>query len=237
MSFLLRAALAVLLLASTVQVAPAFAEESLPLISQVNVHRDDPVEFTKQGKHIAGSPAFAFRDGMTVRWFANEANCGDYVENPKAFPDVDTPARVAFFGADPTVRFPKGVYDPALGPVMPGDPAYAVMYHVHGEAVLYWFQTSEGQALFAANPEKYIPAIGGYCPGAMAADHVTPGDPRNAYYIPEIRIWGTFGSPNGPVAWAAMTPAERRKKYWIAVANYQRRTGLTTEHDNKVAAR
>lgn len=210
-------------------IGPAKAEGLLPMISQTQVHRVDPVD-AKNGHPQAGSPEFAFREGSVVRWFTSAANCGEYVADKVNFPDADRAVRVAFFGADPVLRFPNGVHRSDLGPVVAGNPAYAATYTDRtGARVVFWFQNRVTQGAFKRDSAKYLPAVGGYCPGAMAADHVTPGDPRNAYFIaeaPDGGVWGTFGSPNGPIAWAKLTPAERLAKYRTALANYERRTGI-----------
>lgn len=215
---------AVLGLAAIVLATTVSAEPLLPVISQTYVHRVDPVDAAK-GSPTIGSPEFAYRDGDTVRYFSSAENCGAYVLNTKKFPDADAATKLAFFGADIVLRFPNGVHTPDLGPIIAGNPRFAFTDQKHGAAV-FLFQNQATRAMFVANPDKYVPAVGGYCPGAMAGDHVTPGDPRNAYYIAEAHIWGAFGSPNGPVAWARMTPDQRRAKYAAAVANYERRTGL-----------
>lgn len=70
--------------------------------------------------------------------------------------------------------------------------------------------------------------IGGYCPGAMSMNRVTPGDPKHTFFIPEAGgggIWGTFGSENGPIKWANMTSDERKQSTIVARENYRKRTG------------
>lgn len=232
MSFLLKkAALAVagLVLGVALLASAHAAEQPLPLISQTWVHRVDPVD-AAEGARVVGTPALALRDGNTVRWFADDGHCGEYRGTPARFPDADNGTLVAAFGADLVLLFPNGVHTPDLGPVIAGNPRYAFRDPAVGHAT-FWFQNKVTRAIFAANPSKYIPFIGGYCPGAMAANRVTPGDPRNAYFIAEAPggpTWGTFGSPKGPIAWDAkhMTPQERREHAERALANYEHKTGL-----------
>ncbi len=215
------------------------AEKPLPLISTTQIHRTDVVDAVA-GKSTVGSPEFAFREGQVVRWFASDDNCALYVQDKAKYPDVDVLVSLAFFGADPVARFPKGVYDLALGPVVPGDMAHLTTHR----GASYIFASRANLAAFSMDPDKYVPPVGGYCLGAMAAGRVTPGDPRNTFFVPEAGPigkdgkptgqWAVFGSPNGPVAWAAMTPEKRRDLLAAAYANYARQTNAA---GSKVALR
>lgn len=215
------------------------AEKPLPTISTTDVHLRDVVE-AAAGKRTIGSPEFALREGQVVRWFASDDNCALYVQDKANYPDVDSPVALAFFGADPVARFPKGVHNRELGPVAPGDMAYLTTHN----GASYAFTSKVNLAAFSMDPDKYVPTVGGYCLGAMAANNVTPGDPRNTFFVPEAGPigsdgkptgqWAVFGSPRGPVAWAAMTPTQRLEKYRAAVANYHKRTG---QGGTQVAAR
>lgn len=67
-----------------------------------------------------------------------------------------------------------------------------VTYHTTGKAtrgsanrqslfkgVIYQFATAENQSIFEANPERYLPAYGGYCAYAMSNGDIVNINPRN----------------------------------------------------------
>lgn len=231
---ILRAAGLALMCAGGAIAPTAHAADLLPPISQTNVHRLDVVE-AAAGKRIIGSVDFAHREGDAVHYFISWENCALYVAEPEKYPNIERPARLAFFGADIVHRFPHGVRDSAIGPVVAGDPGrFSVTYRNGPIQGVFAFAEAATKRAFERNPEQYLPPVGGYCLGAMAADRVTPGDPRHVYRIAERGIWAVFGSPNGPIAWAKMTPTERAAKYDAAIANYLRKTGLGTP---RIAAR
>jgi len=203
--------------------SPAVASDAqIPSISTTEVHRLDVVA-QKYGKPgTVGKLKFAYRDGDVVRYFSSNENCLEYVADPKAFPDVEQGIRLALFGADPVLLFPNGTKDPTIGALLAGDPArYRTVY----KGTSFAFAYKATQRAFGADPVRYMPAVGGYCLGAMSSGRVVPGDPMNTLWIPEIGVWAVFGSPRGPVIWAAMTSEERREKTAVALANYHAMSG------------
>ena len=67
---------------------------------------------------------------------------------------------VAYFAVDKAVR---------------GKPEYASTYN----DVTYYFVSADARRLFDKNPEKYIPAYGGWCAFGMAVQDKFPVDPTN----------------------------------------------------------
>lgn len=63
-------------------------------------------------------------------------------------------------------------YQQKSGPVR-GSGNHVVFYH----DVAYIFATTENKKIFAANPEKYLPAYGGYCAYGVASGHKVISDP------------------------------------------------------------
>jgi YHS domain-containing protein len=58
---------------------------------------------------------------------------------------------------------------------VPGKPEFASTYN----GVTYYFAADEGKRAFDRNPEKYIPAYGGWCAFGMAIEDKFPVDPTN----------------------------------------------------------
>ena len=125
-------------------------------------------------------------------------------------------------GTDPVLRFPNGVRDPAIGAIVAGDPAKYVAGH---KGAWFAFASEATFKAFRSDPDRYTPDVGGYCLGAMSRKGITPGDPRNIFFVPEERQWAVYGSPNGPQAWATMTAEERREALATAHAYYEQRIG------------
>ena len=63
----------------------------------------------------------------------------------------------------------------ALGEPVLGDSKYAATH----EGVTYHIGSAEGLALFQTNPDKYVPAYGGWCAFGMASNDKFPADPRH----------------------------------------------------------
>ncbi|CAM2923560.1 Uncharacterised protein [Legionella steigerwaltii] len=63
-------------------------------------------------------------------------------------------------------------YQQKSGPLR-GSGNYVVMHH----GVAYIFASTENKKTFAANPEKYLPAYGGYCAYGVASGHKVVSDP------------------------------------------------------------
>lgn len=67
---------------------------------------------------------------------------------------------VAYFAVDEAVR---------------GKPEHASTY----DGVTYWFVSADAQAAFDREPERYLPAYGGWCAFGMAVEDKFPVDPTN----------------------------------------------------------
>lgn len=211
------------------------AEPHITPISLTTVQRVDVVE-AASGKPTLGSLEFALREGENVHYFVSAKNCGEYVANPSLYPDVSPGVRLAFMGADPVSLFPKGVHNPKMGAVEVGSLDYVTTH----KGAMIAFTTKQHLATFSADPQKYIPEVGGYCLGAMSRRSITPGDPRNAFFVPEAAnggSWALFGSPDGKKRWEAMTSSERRHGLAVAHAYYRERVGPEPNMPNVVAAR
>lgn len=201
----------------------AAADPPLPEISQTGVFRTDVVA-AQEGSPTVGSPALAVRDGTTVHYLATSATHEKFATNPKAYPDVEQGVLLALMGADPVLRFPNGVRDTAIGPIVAGDPGKYVAEH---KGAWFAFATEATLAAFRSNPERYAPPVGAYCLGAMSRKGITPGDPRHTLYLPEEKTWAVYGSANGPKTWVDMAPEERRQALAAAQAYYRERTGVS----------
>jgi YHS domain-containing protein len=64
-----------------------------------------------------------------------------------------------------------------------GSPKYQAMH----EGVTYFFADAKEQAAFVKNPDKYVPAYGGWCAYGMAVEGQFPADPTN-YKIVDGRL-------------------------------------------------
>ncbi|MEO1160082.1 MAG: YHS domain-containing (seleno)protein, partial [Pseudomonadota bacterium] len=74
---------------------------------------------------------------------------------------------LAVHGFDPVAYFAEG--KPAQGS--------AEFSVVHGDAT-YRFASASNMKAFRANPDKYVPAFGGYCAYGVAVGAKFDGDPR-----------------------------------------------------------
>lgn len=84
---------------------------------------------------------------------------------------------VAIRGYDPVAYFRDG------GP-RPGKPEFAVR---HGGATWY-FASAEHKALFEADPERYLPAYGGFCAYGTSRGYLVKVEPE-AWSIVEGRLY------------------------------------------------
>ena len=86
----------------------------------------------------------------------------------------------------------------------------------------YHFASEENRALFAANPEKYLPTYGGWCATAMAKGKKVEIDPAN-FKVTNGRLFlfynGLFA--NARSDWDKDEPAQTSK----ADANWKRISG------------
>lgn len=76
--------------------------------------------------------------------------------------------RLAIQGYDPVAYFTQGKPEK-------GNPQFQAEYR----GVRYQFASAEDKALFAANPQKYVPTYGGWCATAMAKGEKVEIDPTN----------------------------------------------------------
>jgi thioredoxin-dependent peroxiredoxin len=88
--------------------------------------------------------------------------------------------------------------------------------------VMYRFASEENRALFAANPEKYLPTYGGWCATAMAKGKKVEIDPTN-FKVTNGRLFlffkAFYGNARGD--WDKDEPAQTQK----ADANWERISG------------
>ncbi len=208
-------------------IAPAYAAdkpaELLSVVSWHNTAVQDPVA-AKGGDHgVCGE--FLHRNGDMLVPFADAENRDAYTKDPKAYPIVGwVVPRLAAGGMDIVARFPNGVRDSKLGPLVMANPGrYLAAY----KGANFAFSNKANMAKFEKNPEMYMLPVGGYCIGAMAADRVTRGNLEHVLYvrIPSLGVatWVTFGSENGPRVWAKLDFEELGTRWLAANANYQRR--------------
>jgi hypothetical protein len=226
-----RLLVAAIILVGLLGLRASAAEQVIPLISTTTVHQKDAVEATG-GKAVAGSPAFADRDGQDVHWFKNADNGGTYDAHPSRYPDDEPGLQLAFFGADIVERMPRGVHVLVQGPVVAGNVVYTTY---HGTTL--GFKNMANLAAFEQNPDDFMLPAGGYCLRAMSIDNVTPGDPNHMVWIAAAQTWVVFGGAKGPAAMRKMTDAEQLKVLHDADANWRRRTGQPPATSDKVASR
>jgi len=79
------------------------------------------------------------------------------------------------------------------------------MYH----GIAYIFATTENKKAFAANPEKYLPAYGGYCAYGVASGHKVISDPL-AWKIVDERLYLNLNKQIQDI-WAKDIPGNIKK--------------------------
>lgn len=84
---------------------------------------------------------------------------------------------VAIRGYDPVAYFREG------GPRQ-GKPEFAVQQ----DGATWWFDSAEHKALFAADPEKYMPAFGGFCAYGTSRGYLVKIEPE-AWSIVDGRLY------------------------------------------------
>jgi YHS domain-containing protein len=92
------------------------------------------------------------------------------------------PAGLAIRGYDPTAYF-------TAGRAVQGAPEYEYRW----SGATWRFASAEARARFAANPEAFAPAYGGYCAWAVSQNYVAPGDP-NFWRIVDGRLYLNFNA-------------------------------------------
>ena len=98
------------------------------------------------------------------------------------------------FASDPVSQTGSGAidgYDPVAyfryGRAVTGDPR-----HTHAWNGAIWrFASEENRAAFAAEPERYAPAFGGYCAFAVANGYTAKSDPA-VFAIVDGRLYLNF---------------------------------------------
>lgn len=205
------------------------AEEPLPRTSQM---------YVAFGASAHRSPIFAHRDGYVYTHFVNKSDRDWFARYGYPSNQLGTP--YAFGGFDIIDRYPDGVFNRKLGPLLAGNPANAV-YH---EAAYHIFRTAGNKAKYEAaiaeakrtgDPMKYGLPVGEHCLGSVSLNGSTPGDPQHALYVEGIGWQAIFGSANGPRAWAAIPPDQQRTRAHAADVNYDRRA--PKPENKKIAAR
>lgn len=89
---------------------------------------------------------------------------------------------IAISGYDPVGYFQNG------GPVK-GDPAYSSSY----DGADWHFSSAAHKAMFDGNPEKYVPAYGGFCAYAVSKGATAPTAPE-AWTIHNDRLYLNFST-------------------------------------------
>jgi len=67
---------------------------------------------------------------------------------------------------------------------LPGKKEYAVSY----QGAKWLFASEKNKEKFEKNPERYIPAYGGYCVWAISNNRLVPGEPH-LWYIYENKLY------------------------------------------------
>jgi len=96
---------------------------------------------------------------------ANSALAADEVNASAGLTAAGAP--LALHGFDPVGYF-------TVGRPVPGSAEHATVHH----GATYYFASAESRDLFAANPERYAPAYGGFCAYGVSVGKKFDGDPR-----------------------------------------------------------
>ncbi len=98
-------------------------------------------------------------------------------------PPVNADAQgLAIRGYDPTAFF-------TAGRAVRGVAAHEYRWN----GATWRFASAEALALFAANPQSYAPAYGGYCAWAISQNYIAPGDP-DYWRIVDGRLYLNFNA-------------------------------------------
>lgn len=98
-------------------------------------------------------------------------------EAPRPVNTLGSPDGIAIRGYDPVAYFRDG------GP-RPGKPAFSLR---HGGATWH-FASAEHKALFEADPERYLPAYGGFCAYGTSRGYLVKIEPE-AWSIVDGRLY------------------------------------------------
>ncbi|NKB35206.1 MAG: hypothetical protein GKR91_19075 [Pseudomonadales bacterium] len=169
---------------------------------------------------------------LITLFFLISVNACSIAGAPPSDPVRVNDSGVAIDGFSPVSYFTEG--KPELG-----DPAYATLHN----GVSYWFTSTQQQSLFDADPERYIPAHGGWCTLMMGGSgRRTPGHPESYAIVNErlmlfwsgdtedtkgmgIRNWKSQTNEtiegetevveNADNNWAEFLSGERRAQIWL----------------------
>ena len=130
----------------------------LPTIAAVAVLAFTILAITQESSakavHSAETPAQSTSHGANSRAYLHSYNL------PSSGLALEGYCPVAYFAVNKPVK---------------GKPEHASTYN----EVTYYLVSAEAKKAFDANPEKYIPAYGGWCAFGMTVEDKFPVDPRN----------------------------------------------------------
>lgn len=144
-------------------------------------------------------------------WDRFVAKIAELTANPAAQGYNLRADKVALSGYDPVTYLSQNK-------AMKGSPQIASIYR----GVTYNFASEENRALFAANPEMYLPAYGGWCATAMAKGRKVEIDPTN-FKVTNNRLFLFYKNflSNARGDWEKDEPAQTTR----ADANWKRIAG------------
>lgn len=193
----------------------AFAEPKFTEIATIAVHSCG--EGVDSNSAVPDSRYYV-RNERGIYYLPDQAH-QDAIKDTKSYDDDKQPGVVlAFAGLDPVAWWPYGVHHPATGALVFGKAKYLV-YH-HGAPVA--LSNEPNYRAFVANPDKYIPWVGGWCVGYLAKDGLSPAYPGNDVWVAELNNHMTFGG-GPPDKYRALPAAEQVEIAMKAKANYDRR--------------
>ncbi len=97
--------------------------------------------------------------------------------SPSVINTLDSPAGAAIKGYDPVAYF-------TVGKPTRGTPAHAVTY----SGATWLFASAENKTLFEKDPQKYVPAYGGYCAYGVSQGYLVKIEP-DAWSIRNGRLY------------------------------------------------
>ena len=105
----------------------------------------------------------------------------------------------------------------AVNKPVKGNPEFAVDY----KGVTYYFVNAEVKAMFEKNPEKYVPAYGGWCALGMAIGDKFPVDPTNFKIIDgKLNLFLRNKNVDALKLWNKSNEREQSRKaaaYWAKI--------------------
>lgn len=130
---------------------------------------------------------------------------------------LTNPGGIAIGGYDPVAYFTDSA-------ATPGKPEFSTR---HGQAT-WWFASAEHRDLFLQDPQRFLPAYGGWCAYGMAEGYAAETDPVNGWTIHEGRLYLNWDASIS-AQWNANRAAllERSESNWPTV-NSQLEDGNAT---------